>query len=94
MALDWTPLNRVVDHLPASVSVGVAAQTNDGNRWSTQGNTVFPSASTAKIAIMVALHQAIDQGEVSLDERYTLAAKDQVAGSGVLRHLQPGLQWW
>lgn len=48
----------------------------------------FPSASTIKIHILVALLRAAERGELSLEERIALTPELRVAGSGVLAYLE------
>ncbi len=52
----------------------------------------FIAASTIKVPILVALHDAAAQGRVDLDAKVRLRPGDQVTGSGVLQLLTPGLR--
>lgn len=52
-----------------------------------------PAASVIKVAIMAALLDAAEQGEVRLEERLTVSERDQVGGAGVLLELEPGHQF-
>lgn len=56
-----------------------------------QPNEPFPAASTIKVPILYTALRLFDLGRLTLDERLPLTAEEQVAGSGVLRDLQPGL---
>ena len=51
----------------------------------------YPTASTFKVPIMVEVFRQIEAGKFGLDDRIALAESDIVAGSGVLRDLQPGI---
>ncbi|MBB6098136.1 beta-lactamase class A [Deinobacterium chartae] len=52
----------------------------------------FPAASVIKLPILLSALEAAQQGEFSLDARYTLRPEDQVPGAGVLHELGAGLQ--
>lgn len=54
-------------------------------------NEPFPTASAIKLGILAALMALVDAGKSSLDEPIMLRRADHVTGSGVLRHLSPGL---
>ena len=54
------------------------------------GETVFPSASTRKISIMMAALAAVHAGKLSLDQKVTIEAKYQDNDSGTFQHLTPG----
>lgn len=74
------------------VELGIAAAIVDGGRWwSLNGQKSFPAASTIKVAILVALAQALDAGRLSLDERREVSPEAVVQGSGVLLGMEPGL---
>ena len=51
----------------------------------------MPTASLIKLPVLVAMHQAIDAGKVSLDTEIKLQEEDMVPGSGVLTgNFSPG----
>jgi beta-lactamase class A len=54
------------------------------------GEVVVPSASTRKIAIMMAALKAVHEGSLALDQPVTIDAKYQGNDSGCFQHLQPG----
>jgi beta-lactamase class A len=54
------------------------------------GGTVVPSASTRKIAILVAALKAVHEGALSLDQPVTIRAEYQISNSGVFQHFRPG----
>lgn len=60
-------------------------------RWHHHGGRVVPSASTRKIAILMACLRAVHAGRLSLDDRLVVEAAHQDNDSGVVRHLRPGL---
>ncbi|GIX49260.1 MAG: serine hydrolase [Candidatus Tectimicrobiota bacterium] len=55
------------------------------------GDVVVPSASTRKIAILMAALKAVHEGKLALQQPLTLEARYQDNDSGVCQHLQPGL---
>jgi beta-lactamase class A len=61
-----------------------------GQEADRHGDLVGPSASTRKIAIMMAAFKEAHAGRVSLDEPITIQAKYQNNNSGTFQHLQPG----
>lgn len=54
------------------------------------GHIVVPSASTRKIAIMMAALKDVHDGKLALDQPVTIQAKYQNNQSGCFQHLQPG----
>jgi len=54
------------------------------------GDAIVPSASTRKIAIMMAALKAVHEGRFRLDQPITIQAKYQDNNSGVCQHLTPG----
>lgn len=51
----------------------------------------FPAASTIKVPILVAFFQAVDAGQVRLDEMLTIEESHLAEGSGSLQYENPGL---
>ena len=91
MSVDWTILRETVDRLEARCEIGVAVVAPQGESWSRKGNARFPSASTAKIPIMIEIHRMVDRGEIGLDDLHRLRPSEKSPGSGVLRYLHSGL---
>ena len=54
------------------------------------GDVVVPSASTRKIAILMAALKAVNEGSLVLDQPVTIQAKYQDNDSGTFQHLKPG----
>ena len=87
-----------LDHIEKEFGgvLGVSAQgigkQSDLPRINRQADETFPAASTIKVPILYTALRLADLGRVSLSERIPLTAEDQVAGSGVLRDLEPGLE--
>jgi len=59
----------------------------EANRY---GDVIVPSASTRKIAILVAALKAIHEGRLSLDQPVVIEEKYQYSNSGVFQHFTPG----
>ncbi len=74
--------------------VGVSAvHLESGRRVGFHSKGRFPMASTYKVPIAVQFLTRVDRGEVSLDQRVEITARDLHPGSGILTALlnQPGL---
>lgn len=56
------------------------------------GNTVVPSASTRKIAILMTALKQVNEGTRSLDEPFLIEAEYQNTTSGTFQHLKPGFE--
>jgi beta-lactamase class A len=54
------------------------------------GHVVVPSASTRKIAILMAALKAVHEGTLSLDQPVTIEARYQISNSGCFQHFRPG----
>jgi beta-lactamase class A len=54
------------------------------------GDVIVPSASTRKIAIMMAALKAVNDGKLALEQPVTMEAKYQDNQSGTFQHFQPG----
>ncbi|MEO8458228.1 MAG: serine hydrolase [Chloroflexota bacterium] len=64
-----------------------------GERIGASEDNVMPTASLIKVPILVALYQAIENGEVGgLDDRIVLSDTHRCLGSGVLNHLASGVE--
>ena len=61
-----------------------------GDTLQRHADVVVPSASTRKIAIMMATLKAVHEGTLALDQPVTMLAKYQDNDSGCFQHLQPG----
>ncbi len=55
-----------------------------------RGHIIVPSASTRKVAIMMAALRAVNARALSLEQRVTIEAKYQDNASGCFQHLRPG----
>lgn len=52
----------------------------------------FPTASMIKLPILVELFTQVEAGRLSLEEQHEVRGPDHVGGSGLLRHMSPGLR--
>lgn len=91
MSVDWTILRETVDELEARCELGVGVVAPHGESFSRRGDERFPSASTAKIPIMIEIHRMADRGEIAFDDLHRLRSPEKSGGSGVLRYLHAGL---
>lgn len=55
------------------------------------GDAVRPSASTRKIAILLAALAAVEDGRLRLDQPVAIEQRHQVSDSGCFQHLTPGV---
>ena len=78
---------------PLGGLVGVAVHDfTTGADFTFNAEEIFPTASTLKVPLLYTLYQQADAGKIDLAERVTLRHKDRVPGSGVLQHMDEGLQ--
>ena len=73
--------------------VGVSAKhLETGERVSHNADTVFFTASTLKVPLLVELYRQVDAGIIDVHQRIDLTEALRVPGSGVLKELASGLQ--
>ena len=73
--------------------VGVAAKyLETGERIDYNADTVFFTASTLKVPLLVELYRQVDVGTIDVNQRVDLTDSLRVPGSGVLKELASGLQ--
>lgn len=73
--------------------VGVAVHDfSAGANFTYNATELYPTASTLKVPLLYALYRLADAGELDLSERITLTYNSRVPGSGVLQHMDEGLQ--
>jgi beta-lactamase class A len=81
-----------ITRLPAG-RVGVSAETIDGrHRIEVNADEIFPTASSIKMYVLYTLLVKAEDGQLALNERLETTAAAAKPGSGVLFHLDPGLQ--
>ena len=69
--------------LTAGVSL---VELDTGNYVNLDGEKSFPAASTIKLPILIAFFEAVDRGEISLDEILTVERSNVASGSGNLQY--------
>ena len=92
---DTARLRRTLDSLAGAHRgvVGYAIHNLDtGERLERRGDETFPTASLIKVPILVTLHDLIEKGQISLDDRMTVLKIDKVGGSGILQNLHDGVE--
>ena len=73
--------------------VGVAAKhLETGEHIDHNADTVFFTASTLKVPLLVELYRQVDAGIIDVNQRIDLTDALRVPGSGVLKELSSGLQ--
>jgi beta-lactamase class A len=82
-------LNKLSDDQPFQVG-WYLKNLRSGETADRNGDVVVPSASTRKIAILMAALKAVNEGSLALDQPVTIQAKYQDNDSGTFQHLQPG----
>lgn len=88
---DHRPLEALIASFDGRVGLyALDLQTNQS--WAYQAETIFPTASIIKLAVLAALMQQVEAGDYQLDDPLMLRRADSVGGSGILRYLSPGLQ--
>jgi len=82
-------LNQLCDALPFQTSWYLKAL-KSGETANRAGDVPVPSASTRKIAIMMAALASVHAGKLALDQKVTIDKKYQDNDSGTFQHLTPG----
>lgn len=73
--------------------VGISAkQLETGARVNHNADTVFFTASTLKVPLLVELYRQVDAGIIDVNQRIDLTDALRVPGSGILKELASGLQ--
>jgi beta-lactamase class A len=96
----WTKLESAIDDIDRNLDgvLGVAIEDlNTGQRFLLHGDSIFPQASSIKIAVLAELyHQAQlsaqgTSGKAKLTDLYTVRAADLVQDSDIMGGLTPGV---
>ena len=82
-----TNLNQLCDEQPFHTGWYIK-NLRTGTVLERHSNVVVPSASTRKIAIMMAALKAVNEGELSLSQPVTMASRFKNNDSGCFQHLQ------
>ncbi|TXG80906.1 MAG: serine hydrolase [Thermomicrobiales bacterium] len=80
-----------VDDLSGEIGVAVR-DLETGDTFGYNATEIFPTASTLKVPLIYVLYRLADAGAIDLNERVTLSYANRVPGSGVLQHMDEGLQ--
>ena len=98
MTTDWARLEEIATEAERAAIVGQMAvaveirlRRGESLSWARHGAEPFLSASTIKVAILIAVAWAIDRGELRHDGRRSARPEDTIEGSGVLKGMEPGL---
>jgi len=67
-----------------------ATDLKGGWGYGVRSDEQFYTASIVKIPVMVAVYRRIEQGKLSLNERFSIKEEDWAAGAGGLRWQEPG----
>jgi beta-lactamase class A len=84
-------LERLADAFDGTLAVAVRDETT-GETLELNGDREMPTASTIKLAVLVAVFERVRQGELSLDERRPIRDEERVGGSGVIYELSAGTE--
>jgi beta-lactamase class A len=86
--------NALADYFSdLSGEVGVAVRDLEtGAVFGYNASEIFPTASTLKVPLIYVLYRLAGNSEIDLKERVTLSYRNRVPGSGVLQHMDEGLQ--
>jgi beta-lactamase class A len=86
-----TTLNRLCNAQPFETGWYVK-DLRTGEEFDRRGDTVVPSGSTRKVAILMAALKAVHEGRLRLDQPVTIEARHQVPQhrSGCFEHFLPG----
>ncbi len=91
MATLEATLNDICDSQPFTTS-WYFKDLQTGLEADREGDVIVPSASTRKIAIMMAAMKAVTEGRFQLDQSVTIQAKYQDNNSGCFQYLTPGFE--
>ena len=84
-------LQRLADAFDGTLAVAVRDET-DGGTLELNAEREMPTASTIKLAVLVAVFERVRQGALSLDERRPIRDEERVGGSGVIKELTTGTE--
>lgn len=85
-------VHRIYEDRPTGTTVGIAIRDlGTDETLDLNGEHDFPSASTIKVLVAIALARAFDDGRLSPDQSRTAPKAIRLEGSGVLNWLDPDL---
>lgn len=68
------------------------AEDENGSKLEIQADQSWETASCIKVAVLLELFRRVSGGEISLEKKLPFNPKNHTLGSGILRHLTPGLE--
>ena len=84
-------LQRLAGAFDGTLAVAARDETT-GNTLELNAEREMPTASTIKLAVLVAVFERARAGTLSLDERRTIRDEERVGGSGVIKELSAGTE--
>jgi beta-lactamase class A len=84
-------LERLADAFDGTLAVALRDETS-GETLELNAERRMPTASTIKLAVLVAVFEQVRQGALSLDERRPIRDEERVGGSGVIKELTTGTE--
>jgi beta-lactamase class A len=88
----WQDIREIYERRPAGTTAGIAARDlGTGETLDLNGEHDFPSASTVKVLVAVALAQAFDEERLHPDEKRPVPKEIRLGGSGVVNWLDADL---
>jgi beta-lactamase class A len=96
----WSKLESSIKQIDANLDgvLGVAIEDlNTGQKFLLRADSIFPQASTIKIAVLAELYQQVQQsargtpGKAKLTDLYTMRTADLVPDSDIMGGLTPGV---
>jgi len=88
-----TQLQTLAEDTPEIDPGVMALDLQTGNYVGLGDRTQFPAASTIKVPILVAFFQAVDAGEIRLDEMLTMEEGQVAGGAGELQYQPTGSEY-
>jgi beta-lactamase class A len=90
----WQKLAANINEVDRSLDgvLGVAIlDLNSGRKFLSNGDELFPQASSIKIAVLAELYRQAQSGKLKLTDLYTVQASDLVPDSSIMGGLTPGV---
>jgi len=84
-------VRRIADAHSGACTVAVTDLLTGGH-FGIGEDALMPTASLIKVPVLAALYQAVDAGEIRLDQRVTYGEHHRSLGSGVLSLMAPGAE--
>ncbi|MGA9801401.1 MAG: serine hydrolase [Terriglobales bacterium] len=90
----WQKLAANINEVDRSLDgvLGVAIlDLNSGRKFVSNGDEIFPQASSIKIAVLAELYRQAQSGKLKLTDLYTVQTSDLVPDSSIMGGLTPGV---